>query len=94
VNVNVGQQEPSIRINLSTIYTEQAQQGKAIASIEGKLDRALDKLDIVHTASADHESRLRMIEKSYVTKSSAAWWLSTALVFVMAVTGFIALFIR
>lgn len=59
-----------------------------IARIEGKIDLLIDNVARLHDDGKDHETRLRAIESSYVSKAAVlAWWGVLAAVLTIAEVG-------
>ena len=50
-------------ITLKEVYEQQKKQGIVQAEISSKLDRLLDKHDVIDERVADHEIRMRLLEK-------------------------------
>lgn len=50
-------------ITLKEVYEQQQKQGVVQAEISSKLDRLLDKHDVIDERVADHEIRVRLLEK-------------------------------
>lgn len=46
-----------------------------VARIEGKIDLLIDRVGGLHVDSKDHETRIRAIETSYVTRGAVLAWL-------------------
>lgn len=46
-----------------------------VARIEGKIDLLIQSVGTLHDDSKDHETRLRAIETSYVTRAAVLAWL-------------------
>lgn len=65
-----------------------ASEAVTIARIEGKIDRLIDRVTDLHSDSKDHETRIRAIETSYVTRAAVLAWL---MLLAGAMTGVVAL---
>ena len=50
-------------ITLKEVYEQQQKHGIVQAEISSKLDRLLDKHDVIDERVADHEIRVRLLEK-------------------------------
>lgn len=59
-------------ITLKEVYEQQQKQGVVQIEINSKLDRLLDKHDRIDEVVADHEGRLRILEKRVWGLPSAA----------------------
>lgn len=85
-----GSQEPSVRITLSTIYSE-------VVGLRTEVGGMRSDLRTVLATDADHETRIRAVEAnqaSYVTKAQAAWWTGALIALVAACAAVLSLLIK
>lgn len=65
-------------ITLKEVYEQQQKQGVVQAEISSKLDRLLDKHDVIDERISDHEIRMRLLEKRVWGLPSVATVLAVA----------------
>lgn len=61
-----------LRITLRDVFQAQQEQGKVLAAMASDIKRALDSLDRTKDSVADHEERIRALEKKVWQAAGAA----------------------
>ena len=67
-----------VRITLRDVYEAQQKQGEILMQMHSDLKRSLDALDRTKTQVADHEERIRALEKKIWQAAGAASFVGAA----------------
>lgn len=69
--------EHEVRITLKEVYHQQQEQGRLLLQMSSDLKRYLDSHDRVKEQVADHEDRIRLLERKIWQASGVAAFLGT-----------------
>lgn len=69
--------EHEVRITLKEVYHQQQEQGRVLLQMSSDLKRYLDSHDRVKEQVADHEDRIRLMERKIWQASGVAAFLGT-----------------
>lgn len=70
-------EEHDVRITLKEVYHQQQEQGRVLLQMSSDLKRFLDSHDRVKEQVADHEDRIRVMERKIWQASGVAAFLGT-----------------
>lgn len=71
-------EEHEVRITMRDVYEVQQKQGELLSEMASNLKRSLDSLDRTKSQVADHEDRIRALEKKIWQAAGAASFVGAA----------------